>query len=64
MKLIVSILIYLVGAFTIKAQTYKSDFRVDMCDCLTEESLKRTLTENAYKACLRETLPKHCRTRR
>ncbi|WP_282032255.1 tetratricopeptide repeat protein [Winogradskyella eximia] len=59
MKPIVSILIYLVGAFTIKAQTYKSDFRADMCDCLTEESLKRTLTENAYKACLRETLPKY-----
>ena len=59
MKFIVTILIYTVGALAVKAQTYKRDFRADMCDCLTEESLKRTLTENAYKACLRETLPKY-----
>ena len=39
------------------SQTYKSAFRADMCDCLETESLKRKLTENAYKSCFRETLP-------
>ncbi|WP_047547488.1 hypothetical protein [Psychroserpens sp. Hel_I_66] len=39
------------------SQAYKSAFRTDMCDCLTLESQKRKLTENAYKACFRETLP-------
>ncbi|MEM5566834.1 hypothetical protein WNY78_17060 [Psychroserpens sp. AS72] len=41
------------------SQSYKSAFRADMCDCLTLESQKRKLTENAYKACFRETLPKY-----
>ncbi len=41
------------------SQSYKSAFRADMCDCLTLESQKRKLTENAYKACFIETLPKY-----
>lgn len=41
------------------SQSYKSAFRADMCECLTLESQKRKLTENAYKACFRETLPKY-----
>lgn len=47
------------GLFALNAQSYKAEFRTDMCDCLTDESLKRQLTENAFKACLRETFPKY-----
>tara|TARA_R110002049_G_scaffold127163_2_gene283762 strand:+ start:1132 stop:1974 length:843 start_codon:yes stop_codon:yes gene_type:complete len=43
----------------VNAQNYKSAFRSDVCNCLEEESLKRVLTENAFKRCLRETLPKY-----
>ncbi|RKE94949.1 tetratricopeptide repeat protein [Ichthyenterobacterium magnum] len=44
---------------TASSQSYKLAFRADMCDCLTLESQKRNLTENAYKACFREILPKY-----
>ncbi len=47
------------GFYAVNAQAYKNGFRADVCACLEEESLKRTLTENAFKACLRETLPKY-----
>ncbi|WP_178984067.1 tetratricopeptide repeat protein [Winogradskyella helgolandensis] len=47
------------GFYGVNAQAYKNGFRADVCACLEEESLKRTLTENAFKACLRETLPKY-----
>ncbi|WP_204345669.1 tetratricopeptide repeat protein [Psychroserpens algicola] len=40
------------------SQAYKTAFRAEMCDCLTTESLKRPLSENTYKTCFRETLPK------
>ncbi|WP_040282343.1 tetratricopeptide repeat protein [Psychroserpens damuponensis] len=41
------------------SQSYKASFRADMCDCLTLESQKRKLTENAYKACFNEILPNY-----
>ena len=57
MKLITTILMLFLVMFTAEAQSYKTAFRADMCSCLKEESLKRQLTENAFKACLIETLP-------
>ncbi|WP_299100839.1 hypothetical protein [uncultured Winogradskyella sp.] len=57
MKKIVTHFILLIGLLSLNAQSYKSAFRADMCSCLEEESLKRPLTENAFKTCLRETLP-------
>ncbi|MDN3493121.1 tetratricopeptide repeat protein [Winogradskyella bathintestinalis] len=59
MKLIISIFTTFSMLIVANAQTYKSDFRADVCECLEIESQKRTLTENAYKACLREMLPKY-----
>ena len=59
MKVVRIIVILLMGINCAQGQSYKEGFRSDMCDCLTEESLKRKLTENAFKACLRETLPKY-----
>lgn len=59
MKTYIAFLILSAGLLSVNAQTYKSAFRADMCDCLETESLKRTLTENAFKTCLRETLPKY-----
>lgn len=50
-------LILFIGLCTVNGQTYKSAFKSDICSCLEEESLKRELTENAYKKCFRETLP-------
>ena len=59
MKSIITILILFLVISTLSAQSYKAAFRTDMCNCLEEESLKRQLTENAFKTCLRETLPKY-----
>jgi len=59
MKSTVTILMLFICLLAVNAQIYKSAFRADMCDCLDLESQKRTLTENAFKACLRETLPKY-----
>ena len=47
------------GLLSVTAQSYKSGFRTDVCACLEAESLKRPITENTLKACLRETLPKY-----
>ncbi|RLJ62604.1 tetratricopeptide repeat protein [Lacinutrix venerupis] len=55
--IVVTSLFFLVNL--VNSQSYKPSFRVDMCDCLTLEIQKRKLTENAYKACFRETLPKY-----
>ncbi|NRD19809.1 hypothetical protein HNV08_07085 [Winogradskyella eckloniae] len=57
MKKIVLYFIVIMGFLSVHAQAYKSAFRADVCSCLEEESLKRPLTENAFKTCLRETLP-------
>ncbi|SDH28437.1 tetratricopeptide repeat protein [Winogradskyella thalassocola] len=59
MKSTILFFVAFLGFYAVKAQTYKNGFRADVCACLEEESLKRTLTENAFKACLRETLPKY-----
>lgn len=59
MKILIRILIGFIGVYALNAQGYKNDFRADVCQCLEEERLKRILTENAYKTCLRETLPKY-----
>lgn len=40
-------------------QAYKEGFKNDLCHCLEEESLKRKLTDNAYKVCFRQLLPKY-----
>ena len=61
MKIYITFLISYLWFLSVNAQSYKSAFRADMCDCLETESLKRTLTENAFKACLRETLPKYAK---
>lgn len=55
----IAFVIFCFGLLSVNAQTYKAAFRADVCSCLEEESLKRTLTENTFKACLRETLPKY-----
>ncbi|WP_179018996.1 tetratricopeptide repeat protein [Winogradskyella forsetii] len=59
MKHTITVLMTLSIFLIINAQSYKSEFRAEICTCLEEESLKRTLTDNAFKACLRETLPKY-----
>lgn len=59
MKTYITFFIFSFTFLSVNAQAYKSAFRADVCDCLTEESLKRTLTENAFKRCLREALPKY-----
>lgn len=59
MKLSMLFFIGCFGLFSVTAQSYKSGFRTDVCACLEAESLKRPITENTLKACLRETLPKY-----
>lgn len=59
MKIYITILISCLGFLFVNGQSYKNAFRADMCDCLETESLKRALTENTFKRCLRETLPKY-----
>ncbi|WP_179320390.1 tetratricopeptide repeat protein [Winogradskyella helgolandensis] len=59
MKSIMLFFVAFLEFYAVNAQAYKNGFRADVCACLEEESLKRTLTENAFKACLRETLPKY-----
>ncbi|WP_178989059.1 tetratricopeptide repeat protein [Winogradskyella schleiferi] len=59
MKHTITVLMTLTIFSIVNAQSYKSAFRTDICACLEEESLKRTLTDNGFKACLQETLPKY-----
>ncbi|MFK7832478.1 MAG: tetratricopeptide repeat protein [Winogradskyella sp.] len=59
MKICMLVIALILGAPSVNAQTYKTEFRADMCACLEQESLKRTLTNNAIKICLRETLPEY-----
>lgn len=59
MKLIVAIFIAILCHCKVNGQSYKAAFKSDICNCLEEESLKRHLTENAYKTCFREILPKY-----
>nr|WP_321222396.1 hypothetical protein [uncultured Psychroserpens sp.] len=58
-KIIITVLSIVVFGNVATSQSYKSGFRADMCDCLTLESQKRKLTDNAFKACYRETLSKY-----
>lgn len=59
MKTNIIYILLVLNFLSVDAQNYKSAFRSDICQCLEEESLKRVLTENAFKRCLRETLPKY-----
>jgi len=59
MKRNVLYMVALLGFCAISAQSYKSGYRTDVCACLESESLKRSITENTLKACLRKVLPKY-----
>ncbi|MBU2929395.1 tetratricopeptide repeat protein [Winogradskyella psychrotolerans] len=55
-------ILYVVAMFgfcTISAQSYKSGYRTDVCACLEDQSLKRSLTVNTLNGCLRKILPKY-----
>ncbi|MDG5492331.1 tetratricopeptide repeat protein [Psychroserpens sp. SPM9] len=56
-RLFTGIIFTLISVYGVNAQTYKTAFRTDMCACLEEESLKRKLTENAFKMCFNQVLP-------
>ena len=53
------IILFLFGVTTGQAQNYKDSFKSDICDCLTQEKLKRRLTENTYNTCYKQTLPNY-----
>lgn len=53
-KLIYIVVLFVVGMPSVQSQTYKDDFKSDICDCLTQEKLKLRLTEHTYTTCFKK----------